>query len=225
MRNKITFLGLICAGALLLTGCGNDKSVTDELIIAKDSEGIAISEPFGKAVKDLNGLPLGCLVFYDDDNNTSAEVNGTVSWSSSDTSIATVSAGLVKMASSKGGDVNITASYGPFSKYITLNVYALSDINVSIDINGTFIEDNVTLPVTSSSYPMMAMGTFTNTVTDTNESAVDITNDVTWISSDTTVATIDTAGQLKTLSVNGTLEVFAFAFDINGTIDLNVSLP
>ena len=200
-------------GALLLGGCGGDKKAGDELIIEKDNAGIAIDTPAVSAVSDLAGLQLTCRVVYDD--NSSDDATGVVSWSSSDTAVATVSSGLVTMSSSGGGDVNITAGYGPFSDYITLNIFALNDINVTIN------DSNV---VTGSSYQMTATGTFTDTKRDINTTE-DITNDVSWISFDTAIATVDSAGALTTQDTNASVEIMALALDINGSIELNVTLP
>ena len=212
MKNKLTVLGSVFLGAVLLGGCGSDKKAGDELIIEKDNDRIVIDTPAVSAVSDLAGLQLSCRVFYDD--NSSDDASGFVSWSSSDTAVATVSSGLVSMSSSEGGDVNITAGYGPFSDTITLNVYALNDINVTIN------DSNV---ITASTYQMTATGTFTDTKTDINTTE-DITNEVSWLSFDTSIATVDSAGVLTTQDTNGSVEIMALTLDINGSIDLNVTL-
>lgn len=217
-KRKLYIIALMCAATLMFGGCGNDNS---NVPVVKDVESIAIDSVASAKVEDFNGLQLTCRAYYDD--NTSAVATEQVTWSSSNTAVATVSDGLVELASSDGAEVNITASFEHFSDYLTVNVFALSDINASIDYLGTTYEDNITV-LDSGPHQLTAMGIFTDTVLDVNNSAIDITTDVAWSVSGDAVATVDAAGLMTMLDTNGTAEVMAKVFDRNDTIDLNVSL-
>jgi len=125
-------------------------------------------------------------------NNSTADISSQVTWVSSDTTVATISS----TGSATGvavGNTNITATQlGVTSATVRLVVVtaALSSIAVK-----PANPDNLEL---GSSLQFTAIGSYSN------NSTKDVTSQVTWISSDTTIATISSAGLASSLAVGST---------------------
>jgi len=132
----------------------------------------------------------------------------TVTWSSSDTSVATVSSGG-KVKAVRVGTATITATKGPLSGSATLTVAnpaTLSSITVT--------------PANAS----LARGTtqkFTATGTYSDGSTADLSAKVAWSSSDRSVATIASGGRAKAIGL-GTTTITATAGSLSGSAALTV---
>lgn len=126
------------------------------------------------------------------DNNTSQDVSAQATWSSSNTTVATVSAtGMVSALTA--GSAAISANFGgTVSNNATLSVTEATVISVTI------------APETAS----IASGTtqqFTATAKFSDGSSMDVTDQVNWKSGDTSVATLSATGLAQGLSEGSTV--------------------
>ncbi len=141
-------------------------------------------------------------------DHSTRDITQTVIWSSSISSIATIeSQGLAKALAV--GTTTITASFGSVSGHATLDV--ISATLVSIDIT----PKNASIPV-NAQQSYTAVGTYSD------QSSRIITNSVIWISSDTTVATINTNGIAHALKV-GQITITASLGSITANTPLTVT--
>lgn len=153
-----------------------------------------------------------------DHPSTTNDITSQVAWASSQVSVATINASGLATAAG-GGSTTITASIGGTVGTTTLGVSATAvhDLtSIAIIPSGQ--------PVTSvgESSQYIAIGTYT-----TSPMTVDLTNQVTWQSSDVKVATINAAG-LAIANFTGTTTITAIGqaksgAAITGTSSLTVS--
>jgi len=146
-------------------------------------------------------------------DNTTQDITTSVTWSSSDVSIATISnaPGSQGLATSlASGSTLITATSGNISASTTLTIKAEL---VSIEVTPT--------------YPVVTFGAtiqFTATGTFSDKTTQDITTSVTWSSSDTSIATISNAagsqGVATTDHERGISIIKATLGDISGSATL-----
>ncbi len=147
-------------------------------------------------------------------NNTTQDITSLVNWTSSDPAVATVSnaAGLQGLATGvTQGTSTISASIGGVTSSTTLTVtpVALEMIMVT-PVNPTL------LPGQTEQF--MAMGMYSD------NSTQDLTNQVTWASANTAVATIS-AGGLATAVAPGTSTISAALNGMSGSMLLTVNGP
>lgn len=201
-RTVVAFLGLWMVGLLLL-GC-NDFFVDDE-----DLASISISPASGTvAVAETQQFTAtGTLA----DGGT-LDVTDTATWTSSNTAIATINASGVAVGVSPGSS-NITVTQAGVSASVSLTVDppALSGITI-IPTNPPNDPPVINVNATQQ---FAADGDFADF------STRDITNAVTWASSNTSVATINTSG-LATGLAAGTTNITATLGTVSDTITLTV---
>lgn len=124
------------------------------------------------------------------DNGTTDTVTDSASWSTSDVTIATVSStGLVTGVAS--GTATISATLDAVSGSTTVNVEVANLTSISITPTSPSISSGDTQQFT-------ATGILQNGTT------VDLTSSVTWASSNTAAATIDSSGLATALTVTST---------------------
>jgi uncharacterized protein YjdB len=131
------------------------------------------------------------------DNSSTDNITDSASWASSDTSIATVSStGLVTGVAQ--GSATISATLDGISGSTTVTVTVANLSSISITPSSKSISSGQTQQYT-------AIGILQNGNT------VDLTNSVTWSSSNTTAATIDDSGLVtaKTVSSSATTNITA----------------
>jgi hypothetical protein len=145
-------------------------------------------------------------------DNTTQDLTALVGWSSSNDGVATITAGGLARGEN-GGTVTITATYtnadGTFTATSTL--YVRTTALVSIDV--TPIDPNIPVQFTQKFY---AEGC------DTEGYCYDLTNDATWESSETGVATIAAGGRATGVSA-GTTTIKATFDLISGETMLTVT--
>lgn len=166
------FLYFFLLISALLAACGGGNSDSPTLTAVEVT-------PSTTSIANGTAIPFIATALYSDGGKS--DVTQAVTWTSSDTSIATVSnaAGNQGVAQATGlGSATITATYqGTAVGTAHLTVTAATITGLAI----------------TPSAPSLANGTtqtFVATATFTDNSHQTVTNDVTWTSSDTTVATI-----------------------------------
>ncbi len=124
------------------------------------------------------------------DDGSTDNLSDSASWTSSDTSIATVgSTGLVKGISE--GTATISATSGAISGSTTVTVTVANLKSISVTPSSASISSGAT-------QQFDAVGILQDGTT------VDLTSSVTWTSSNTAVATIDSSGLATALTVSST---------------------
>ena len=171
----------------LFIACGNN---TQDVV--KDIKSIKINEAnLTMYSTDADKEFFKATVYFND--GTQADATEFVTWNSSDSTIASVSKGTVKIGTKNGGDFNLSISYNNLeSALIPLNIIKLTDYNISLlnaDANET------------GAYKTSAMGLFEdntshlivkNIVWDANNSATREINDnitsITLVAGDTNIS-------------------------------------
>ena len=159
-------LGLVACGG----GGGGEASLTAvEITPANASKALGSSQQYA------------AMAIYS--NNSKVDVSGQVSWASSDTTVATISAsGLAQTV--RTGTASISASYMGKSISTPLTVTAATVTTVAVT------------PANAS----LAKGSnraYTATATFSDRSTQDVTNDANWTSTTTAVATVSNAAGSK----------------------------
>ena len=169
---------------------------------------------------DNTSLPLGrtgqvtATVTYDD--NSTEDVTKTVTWISSNAEVATVAtetelAGLV--ITGKVGQTQIGAQLGNFIEYLTIDVTAPSVVSIKIESSKGY-----TLGL-GQSVQLKAFATRSD------ETRTDVTNDISWICSDGSIALLNDTGDKGFLSTRavGTITVTAKLGQIESSKQFEVS--
>ena len=198
-KATVSSAGLVTAianGTATITATSGAASKTATVTVTQGASSVTLS-PTSLSFASFGDT--ASLVPIVKDANDSTMTGATVTWASSDTTIAVVSsAGLV---TSKGnGTATITATSGAASKTATATV--------------TQVASSVTLSPTSLSFASFGdTATITATVKDANDSTI-ASPTVTWSSSDTDIATVSSAG-LVTSKGNGSATITATS--VSGT--------
>ena len=112
-------------------------------------------------------------------DNSQQDLTGVVGWSSSDTSVATIQAGLAQTL--KSGSSTISASFSGMNASAPLQV-------TSATLN------SITISPYLPTFPVGGFQQFTATATFSDGSSQDLTNGVSWGSDNSTVASISSSG-------------------------------
>jgi len=140
-------------------------------------------------------------------DNSTADITANVTWDSSNTGVATVSSSGLATSLSIGTTV-ITATLSGKSSNTTLAVTAAELDTISV----TPTNPSITVGQTQQ---FTANGTFSD------NSALDFTDNVTWTSGNTSVATIDVAGMTTALAA-GNATIIATSGNVSGNTTLSV---
>ena len=195
--------------SLLLWSCGGDSSPTASTptptptpvatsittsVTSRSLASLGATSQLSATVKDQNGATMS---------------GATVTWATSDTTVATVSAtGLV--TSIADGPATITATSGSATGTAAVTVGQVAANLVLSDSTLTFASLADTTQLTA-------------TVTDANDEVVDSAT-VTWATSDTAVATVSSAG-LVTSVADGTATITATSGSLSATASVPSELP
>jgi uncharacterized protein YjdB len=182
---------LACSLALLgaAMGCGDffvGDETLDHITVTPASKLLAVEETQQYKASAVNV------------GGDSSDVTSSATWTSSDTSVATVdSSGLVTAVSAGTEDaaiIEISAASGGESGSVPLVVTASPLSTLTVGPANQVISRGGTLQLT-------AIGTLEDS------SEVDLADAVTWTSQDTTVATVDSSGFVTALSTGTALTV------------------
>ena len=146
-----------------------------------------------------------------DQNGTPLVTQPTFTWTSSDTTIATVDTTGLATGVAAGGPVTITATSGTISGTASLTVTASPVLTT------------ITVAPATASVVIGATQQFTATALDQFGVALATQPTFTWTSSDTTVATIDTAGLATGVTAGGPITITATSGTFSGTASLTVT--
>lgn len=140
-------------------------------------------------------------------DGTSADITSQVTWTTSDSTVAGTSA-TGKLTANKAGSVTVTATENGVSgaMNITVSQAALSSVSIS----------GAASLAAGVSEQLSAQGVYTD------KSTQSITSQVTWASSDPTVATVSSSGLLTAVKV-GNVTITASMNSISGTAGVSVT--
>ncbi len=145
-------------------------------------------------------------------DGTTKDMSSSVTWSSSDASVASISGGGLASASA-AGTVTIGAQSGTIHGSATLAVTAAA-VNLT----------SITISPAASSMPVHTSQQFTATGVYSDGSSSDLTNLVSWSSSATAVATISSKGLANSVA-SGTANISASLGSVTQTTALTVTAP
>ena len=196
----------VAAGAPTITATQSGISGTTTLTIAAAALVSIAVAPGSASIDAGSDQPFAATGTYTD--LSTKDITATVTWSTSDPTIATITA--AGDATGVGaGSATITATQGAISGTATLAVVASPLVSIAI----------------TPANPSIAAGTtqqLTATGTYADSSTRDLTAQVTWSTSDPTIATITTAG-LATGVAEGPSTITATLGAISGATTLTVS--
>ena len=215
----------VTASIVVLGYPDGTTEITDTVTITAISAILASIDLSSDDISLPNGLTLdvnvdsGLLT-----DNTAAFTSGlTLTWSSSNTAVATVNPeGIVTVIDATGSSV-ITATFA---------VTDGDDVSASFVVTAAPAQLRVTL--TSADQPL-ALGTVQSftpvfTMTDNSPAPALSASDLTWLSDDNVIATVDTGGVVSTLkegnvTISATLTDAAgqYAYDVSDTVVVDVS--
>ena len=202
------FLGSILVTCLVLSGCGggSSKSNTQTTGATKTLSSITVSgKNAATSVAAGATLQLAAKGTYSD--GTTADVSSQVTWSTSDSTVATTNAAGL-LTSLKAGSVVASAKLGSIAGSMTVTVSAASLSSISISGGAAL--------VAGLSEQLSAQGTYSDGSTQA------LSSQVTWQSSDATVATVSASGMLTSLKA-GTVTVTASMNSISGNTGVTVT--
>jgi trimeric autotransporter adhesin len=196
------------SGTVSITATMNSISGSSQLTIAPALVSIAIT-PVGARIARETALQFTATGSYTD--NSTQNITGSVNWSSSNASVATISntsptKGLVHGISA--GNVTIRASSGSISGTANLGVTSAAATSLAI-------------APTNASLPLDVSQQFTATATFSDGTSQDVTDVVSWSSQNSSIATITVSG-LATAKSIGTTNIAATFESTSASTSLTV---
>jgi hypothetical protein len=189
----LAFMMLILS-VFLITGCGSNGQ-TGHWLPARGLVSIQVTPPT-KSIANLTTQPFMATGIYSD--NTTIDLTSSVTWTSSNAGIATISnaAGFNGLATgvTPGGPITITATDPSTGLTGTATLTVTEAELVSIEVSPA----NPSI-ARGTSQQFIAMGIYADFTTQ------DLTSSVTWTSSNTGIATISNAAGLKGLATSSTI--------------------
>ena len=201
--------GLATARALgSVTISATSGSVTATTTVSVQSAGLSsiTIRPANKKIAQFTSQQFQAIGTYA--NGSTQNVSGQVSWTSSNTAVATIAkSGLARALTP--GTTTITATFGSINASTTLEVTNVTIVSISVTPSGHTIA-----PQTKLSF--VATGLFSDKSTQV------ITRDSTWASDNHAVATLG-AGSTATAVGQGTANISAMFAGVIGSAPLHVS--
>ena len=194
----VSIVALASCGGGSGSGGGKPPAVLQSIVVTPASPSVAAGL----------GVQFAAAGHYSDDSTR--DLTRTVTWSSSNTNVATISS-TGGATTKTTGSTTITATSSGISGTTTLTVTpaALASITVS---------------PASTSIPLGTNAQFTATGIYTDKTQQDLTNSATWASSSTLVASVSSTG-LATSNGTGSAVVTASMSGITGGASLTVTAP
>lgn len=223
---KLSLLSFTLAAFMVGCSTESDEAPLVPEIVSIEIDGTDINSTIHSIVIDEDQDQLYATVLYDD--NTSSTVTSQLDWDSNDSDVVSVHNGLLT-PTANGGAATISASYR--DKLFTtvdknVTIIALTDTNITSeqDINITIDDTNTSLyhldMNTTGEYTFQANGTFED-----NKTTLAISSNITWMSSNTSVATVELTTGIVNVIATGTTDINVSVFsDINKTLRMDVNI-
>ena len=207
MRKIGAFVSLISVICLGLAGCGGGSSHTNSQTNGTGNRtlaSIAVTSA-NSALAAGTTLQLSAQGTYSD--GSVADLTSQVTWTTSDSTVATAN-GSGLLSAYKAGSVTVTATDGSISGKMSISVTQAALSSISVTGAGSL--------AAGASLQLGAQGTYTD------KSTQSITNQVTWGTSDATVATVSSSGLVTALKV-GSVTITATMSSLSGTASVTVT--
>ena len=190
--------------ALVFAGCGENSNMP----LAGDIVAVAV-EANASTFYATRQVQMTAIASYTHDI-PDRNVTESVTWSESNSTLATVDAAGLVSGGSAGGDVTITGSFKQFGDSATLHVHALTSVEIIAPETNTTQEQTLQL---------RAEGTFDDDTT------LDVTKSMTWVlgNKGDSNATLEQNGTLYTGDANGTLDINVSRYDVNASLQITVT--
>ena len=210
--------------AALMLGCSNDTN-SDDAPLVPEITAITIegtTSVHSIPIDNVDQLQLIGRISYSDDTNSTTY--NELDWESNDTTVMQVHNGLLS-PQANSGSATITASYRDklySENHHVVTIIPLADINLTSEtLKITYAPDkNSTDANTSSTYTLILNGNYGD-----GNSSTDISTNVLWNSSNTSVATILSTGELTTIDAGESNITVSLFNELNTTLELNVTAP
>jgi uncharacterized protein YjdB len=200
--------GVAVGGPVTLTATLGSVSGTSQLTVtAAVLTSLAVT-PAAASVPAGMTQPFTANGSYSD--GTTVDLTNNVTWTSSDTALATLSDMGLGIGAAAGGPVTVTATLGSVSGTSQLTVTAAVLTSLAVTPATAVVPAGMTQSFTAN-------GSYSDGTT------VDLTNNVTWTSSDTALATVDGMGQGIGVAAGGPVSVTAMLDNVSGTSQLTVT--
>lgn len=210
MKRIGAFVGLITIVSFSFVGCGgghgNSSTKSSDTTATLVSIAVTASNSTS-SVTAGNTLQLTATGSYSD--GSSQNLTSQVTWKTSDTTLAAANASGM-LTTFKQGSVIVSATQSAVTGSITIQISQAA-------LNAISVTGGASL-VAGTSEQLSAKGTYTDT------SIQDITSQVTWQSSDPTIATVGASGLLNSLKA-GTVTITASLNGVSGTASVTVTSP
>ncbi|HEV2490892.1 MAG TPA: Ig-like domain-containing protein [Candidatus Acidoferrales bacterium] len=208
---SITTSGLASAVNLGTTtisaNSGTVSSATSLTVNAANLSSIAII-PGNPRIAQSTSLQLQAIGTFNDGGTRN--LTNQVNWSSSDTTVTTIGASTGRAKGVAPGLTTITATLGSVTDSEPFNVTNASIVTISVTPSGRTIAEG-------TKQGFSATGSFSDATSQI------ITNDVTWASDNTAVATVNSGSGVATGIGKGVANISATLNSISGSAPLNVS--
>jgi trimeric autotransporter adhesin len=207
------FGSIICSilvVCLALSGCGGGSSHKNSNNSGNSTKKLtSITVTSTSATSVAAGLTLQLAAQGNYSDGTVANITSNVTWSTSNSTLATANAAGL-LTTLKQGAVTVSASQGSVTGtlIVQINQADLSSISVT---GGASLS-------AGASEQLNAIGTYTDGRT------LEMSSQVTWQSSDATVATVGSSGMLQAIKA-GSITVTATMGTVSGTMNVAVSAP
>jgi uncharacterized protein YjdB len=170
-RMRAALAGGLAAGALLFAGCGGSSGTVSFITVTPTSVSVS------------NGSNQQFTATATNTDNSTHDVTGSASWSSSNPAAVSVSSGGLATALASGGSAIIATSGG-----------VTGNSGMTVNLTSLFINSGSTSVVHGQQVQISANGTFSD------GTFQDVTSAVSWSTSNSSVATVSTTGLVTTIA-------------------------
>lgn len=184
---------LIVLFTLFLVGCNGSSSGGGE--ISKQVTNISISPINSIITKGLTQQYTAIAIYSD---GSSSELTSGVTWTSSDTNIATINSNGLAKVIAESGTTNISASYNGINSQTVAKLTATTSAITAVSVSP--IDSIITKGLTQQ---------YTATAIYSDGNSSELTTGVNWVSSDTNIATITSDGLATVVASLGTTDILA----------------
>ena len=197
--------GVVGTATMTVTSNALPHTLTSITIIPSTQTAMALGEPAQfMAMGNYTGTP------------ATQDLTSQVTWSTSDQAVATVNATGATIAQGTGSATITAASNGVVGTAVLTVTGTVPPPRQLTSI--TVIPDSQTTMAINETGQFIAIGNYIG-----NPATADLTTQVTWLSSDQSVATVDSAGLATTISPGNTTIVAASSSGVVGTATLTVT--